>query len=109
MSAPIGVPAATSAQHGQAQDHFVDRRGGPHGLRLGLRPAEADAARPARQAFDRAGLLEDVEVVLRGADAPESQGLGDLGLRGRHALGLDAPGDQVEDGLLGIAEDRGHG
>ena len=57
-------------------------------------------ARPGH-ALDRAGLLQRFEVVLRRADAAEAEGAGDLGLRGRHALGLDALGDQGEDGAAG--------
>jgi hypothetical protein len=68
---------------------------------------DADAAGAAGDAFDGARGCQRFEVVLRRAHAAEAEGAGDFGLRWRHALGVDALGDQGEDGLLGVGELHG--
>src|SRR3546814_10879990 len=67
---------------------------------------QANAPRPPGHALDGAGSLERIEVVLRRAHSAEPEGAGDFRLRRRHALGLDALGDQGEDGLLGIRSEE---
>ena len=68
------------------------------------RMEHADASGAAGHALDGAGRLQGLQVVLRCTDAAEAEGAGDLGLRGRHAVGVDALGDQGEDGVLGIGQ-----
>ena len=70
-------------------------------------PQYPDPPRPTGNTLDGACGFERVEMVLGRTDPAETEGLGDLGLRGRHALGLDALGDQGEDGLLGIGQIHG--
>jgi len=65
-----------------------------------LRVAQADAARLTGQAADVSGLFEYVQVVLRGTNAAETERVGNFGLGWRHALLIDALGDEAENGLL---------
>jgi len=46
-------------------------------------------------------------VVLRRAHPLEAEGAGDLGLRRRHALRIDALGDHLQDRLLGLGQVHG--
>src|SRR3546814_7059631 len=57
-------------------------------------PQQADAARTPGHALDGAGRFKRIEVVLRRAHAAESEGAGNLRLRRRHALGLDARSEE---------------
>lgn len=66
-----------------------------------------DTTRLARHATDGAGLLQRLQMVLRGAHALEAECPRDLGLRGRYAIGLDPLGDEGEDCLLGIGQVHG--
>jgi len=66
--------------------------------------AQPDGPGATRHALDRAGLFQCFEVVLGRPHAAEAHGSGDLGLRRRNALGLDALGDQGEDGALGVGD-----
>ena len=68
---------------------------------------QADSARPARHALDRAGGFERFQVVLGAAHAPIAKGLGDLGLGWGHALGGDAFADVGKDGVLGFGQFHG--
>jgi len=43
-------------------------------------------------------------VVLGRAHALEAEGMGDLDLGRRHAVGLNALGDHGQDGLLGVGD-----
>ena len=95
------------SQHGHTQALLV--RGRECQIRLGRRWGleQADAAGAARHAFDGARLFQRLQVVLGSPHALETEGLGDFGLRRRHALGLQPFGDQGKDGELGIGQVHG--
>ena len=72
--------------------------------------APAVQAQPARApggALHHAGGFQRLEVVLRGTHAAEAEGTRDFRLRGRHAFGVDAVGDEGVDGALGIGQAHG--
>ena len=76
------------------------------GVRCGLGD-DADVPRLAGHAADRPGLLQCLEVVLRGTHALEPEGACDLGLRRRDAITFDVLGNHGQDRLLGIGQVHG--
>ena len=94
-----------SAQHRQVQGAVIGRQ--RQLLRHVRYLQQAQPARAPGGALHHAGGFQRLEVVLRGTHAAEAEGTRDFRLRGRHAFGVDAVGDEGVDGALGIGQAHG--